>query len=410
MTKEVSFIHVADLHLDSPFKGLAHTPEHIFEEIRESTFLALDKLVTVAIQKEVDFVLMVGDLFDNEKQSLKGQIRLRRAFEELGRQGINVYLSYGNHDYINGNILPVTYPENVYIFPDENVSHFTFMKDNLSLANIYGFSYENRAVLEEKAKEYRVTDPEIPFHIATLHGSIRSNTEHDVYAPFQLSDLEREPFHYWALGHIHKREVMKENPPIVYPGNIQGRNRKEIGPKGCYHVVLRENHTSMLFVPLHSFMISRLRVDVSECDNLHQVEVIIQEALEEQENEKQLIDLYLTSNHSILKEWEQEKLVADLIELINETKTFEPIWKYIFRVTVEVNGKSIDAELKKGNHFAGELIRQLDNATIQEFTQELYHHKQARKYLKQLTPEDEERIKRKAKEMILTDLLKGGIQ
>ena len=81
--EQVSFIHAADLHLDSPFQGLSHLPEHIFREVRESTFVALDRLVRNAIHLQVDFVLIVGDLFDNERQSLKAQIRLRKAFEEL---------------------------------------------------------------------------------------------------------------------------------------------------------------------------------------------------------------------------------------------------------------------------------------------------------------------------------------
>src|SRR5690625_3545256 len=250
MSKEISFIHAADLHLDSPFKGLAHMPASIFEQVRESTFAALDRLINMAIETQVDFLLIVGDLFDNEKQSLKAQIRLRRAFEELKRHHINVYLSYGNHDYTNGNSHPVTYPDNVFIFQNEQVNYFTYKKNEQALANIYGFSYENRAVNENKAPSYRILDNQIPYHIATLHGSLHSNTDHDVYAPFYISDLAEKDFDYWALGHIHQREILKEDPYIVYPGNIQGRNRKEQGEKGCYHVSLSSTGTMASFIPL----------------------------------------------------------------------------------------------------------------------------------------------------------------
>src|SRR5690625_165141 len=175
MTKQISFIHAADLHLDSPFQGLAQTPKQIFQNIQESTFVALDKLVRVAIQKEVDFVLLVGDLFDNERQSLKAQIRLRKAFEELRNYNISVYLSYGNHDHVNGNIHPVTYPDNVFIFPDENVRQFIYKRNGEALATIHGFSYENRSVTKKKVNEYKVNDHHITFHIATLHGSLQNN-------------------------------------------------------------------------------------------------------------------------------------------------------------------------------------------------------------------------------------------
>src|SRR5690625_3746019 len=132
----------------------------------------------MAIEKQVDFILIVGDLFDNEKQSLKAQIRLRTAFEALERHHITVYLSYGNHDYIKGNRHPVTYPANVCIFPDEKVRHFIHSKEGQHVAEIHGFSYENRAVLTNKTAEYQIVDQTIPYHIAMLHGSVQGNTEH----------------------------------------------------------------------------------------------------------------------------------------------------------------------------------------------------------------------------------------
>src|SRR5699024_1364030 len=123
-------------------------------------------LVQAAIEKQVDFVLLTGALFDNEKQSLKAQIRLRRAFEELEHHQIHVYVSYGNHDYLNGNSHPVTYPDNVYIFTDEQVNHVTDEKNNHKLAQIYRISYENRTDHTNKAREYDIQDKQIPYHIA----------------------------------------------------------------------------------------------------------------------------------------------------------------------------------------------------------------------------------------------------
>src|SRR5690625_2555889 len=279
MAKQISFIHAADLHLDSPFGGLAHTPDTIFEDIRESTFKAFGKLVDTAIDKKVDFVLLAGDLFDNEKQSLKAQIQLRRGFEKLEQHHIHVYLSYGNHDYIKGNTHPVTYPDNVFIFPGEGISHFTFEKNGEKLAAISGFSYDSRAVTINKADEFSIHNNETPFHIAMLHGSVESNTDHDTYAPFQISQLPEKGFHYWALGHIHQRQTLLTDPPVVYPGNIQGRNRKETGEKGCYHVVMTENDVFMDFISLQAIQFLSFEIDVSTTKEIHQLEKIIHEEL-----------------------------------------------------------------------------------------------------------------------------------
>jgi DNA repair exonuclease SbcCD nuclease subunit len=407
MPKEISFIHAADLHLDSLFKGMANTPEHIFQEMKESTFRALDRLVQTAIEKKVDFVLIVGDLFDNEAQSLKSQIRLKKAFELLNRYQIQVYMSYGNHDYINGNIHPVTFPDNVFIFTDEQVRYFIYEKDGEPLAAIYGFSYENRAVHHNKIAAYEIQRDDVSFHVATLHGSLRSNTTHDVYAPFQLMDLTEKDFHYWALGHIHSREVLKEKPPIVYPGNIQGRNRKETGKKGCYHVLMSENNISMSFIPLQSIEFTPLTVDVSACTEAEQIEPEIQMALNGiQRDTSQLIDLTLVSDNPKLKQWENDKYVEDMIELINETATYQQEWMYIFRITIQMQLSEMDMELAKGDHFIGELSRHFAESSILPFMKPLYQQKSARKFVDLLTTDEEREVKLEAKSLLLHELLK----
>src|SRR5690625_3669424 len=145
MQGKLTFIHAADLHLDSPFQGLAKSPEQVFKDVQESTFQALEKLTNIAIEKNVDFVLLVGDIFDENIKSLKAPMKLRQAFERLKSHNINVYMSYGNHDYIQGHVHQVNYPDNVFVFPDEQVRAFHYPNDSEPLAAIYGFSYEQRS-------------------------------------------------------------------------------------------------------------------------------------------------------------------------------------------------------------------------------------------------------------------------
>ena len=409
MGREITFIHAADLHLDSPFKGLADTPPHIFQEIKDSTFLALDKLVDMAIEKQVDFILISGDLFDNEKQSLKAQIRLKKAFERLKEYDIAVYLSYGNHDYINGNIHKVTYPDNVFIFPDEEVRSFLYEKEGVPLASISGFSYVNRAVEDNKTSEYMIQHPEATFHIAMLHGSIQGNADHVPYAPFQISELVSKDFNYWALGHIHKRAVLKENPFIVYPGNTQGRHRKETGEKGCYHVTLSTSETKLTFIPLHQIEFNSLTTDVSSCTEVFQLESVIQEALKELPAKgSRLLDVTLLANHDALRHWQTEGQLEEIIDIINETISNRGPWDYIFRTAIHIEQKMEDHEAYYGEHFLGELSSRLDESTVPGYLQELYQHKQARKFLEMPLEEDEKEMKAEARARLLDELLKGG--
>ncbi|GAA0596045.1 DNA repair exonuclease [Virgibacillus siamensis] len=409
MTKQISFIHTADLHLDSPFTGLSYIPEHIFQKVRDSTFSALNRLVQTAISKEVDFVLITGDLFDNEKQNLKAQIRLRRAFEELRRHRINVYLSYGNHDFVKGNVHPVEFPDNVFVFQDENVTSFTFEKNGQQLASIYGFSYVNRAVTANKTSEYQLSGKHIPFHIAMLHGSLSSNTEHDVYAPFQLSDLSEKEYDYWALGHIHKREILKESPAVVYPGNIQGRNRKESGEKGCYHVELTASGTALTFIPLQSIQFNELDVDAANCPDLHQLEKKIQQGISSITSDiPQLLYLNLKNGFKEISQWGHDGFIQDMLEMINETFAHQANWKLIYRYKLEQIDSTDNARLAEGHHFVGELIRHIDHSDIQSHLSDLYRNRLARKYMPPLTEDDESDIKQRAKQLLIDELLRYG--
>lgn len=399
---KISFIHAADLHLDSPFNGLSDLNETQFQEVRESTFKALDNLVTTAIKREVDFIVLVGDLFDNDKQSLKAQIKLRYAFEKLQAHQIDVYVSYGNHDYTAGNIYPITYPDNVHIFQDEQVRSFTYVKDNTPLAMIYGFSYENRAVIQKKVQEYKRGDETIPFHIAMLHGSIESNTEHDTYAPFQIGELVQADFDYWALGHIHKREILKENPYIIYPGNIQGRNRKEIGAKGCYYVELTETEQVAEFVPLQAVQYNQLTINLEDCDSIHQVEEQLMNSLKEiSTSVPQLVDITLHGGKK-LWEWKNDYVLDELVEIVNEVFSSQRNWVYIFRYSIQEIKTSVEFT---GDYFIGEIKSKLVEFSTMEHLSEIYQHKEARKYLEYMDTEEQDAIKKEAYELLLHKLL-----
>lgn len=408
--KEISFIHAADLHLDSPFLGLSHVPDIILNDIQDSTFNALERLIKVAIQKEVDFILLVGDLFDNEKQSLRAQIRLREAFKQLEAHHIQVYLSYGNHDCVSGNIHPVTFPDNVHIFQEETVSSFTYRRNDQALATIYGFSYEGRAVLDNKAKEFKVIDSHTPFHIATLHGSIKSNTDHDVYAPFYLSDLANNDFDYWALGHIHQKNILKEEPLIVYPGNSQGRHRKEEGERGCYYVTLSEEDSNLSFIPLQAIQFKSVAIQATNCLDIYDLEEKINSSIQSLSNIDVpiLINVTLNSNESNIFTWEANKLLEELIETINEGYVYRDPWRYIYHYNLKTEQQIDKTQSLAGEHFYSEITKQTEEVNVKSIVGELYNHRQVRKYITTLTHEEERAIRQRAEQILYYALLDVG--
>ena len=408
MEETVSFIHCADLHLDSPFKGMSQLPAPVFEDVRESTFQALDRLVEAAIDKKVDFILMAGDVFDSDRQSLKAQVKLNQAFVKLKEYNIQVYVSFGNHDFTSNQRYRFQFPENVFVFQQEQVSSATFRKEGKALAEIYGFSYKQRAVTENKTKEYQLTG-EALYHIGMLHGSLSTNTEHDVYAPFELGELTAKPFDYWALGHIHKRKILSESPPVVYPGNIQGRTRKEAGAKGCYYTKLTRSDSEMEFIPLHFVAFEDLMLNISGCQQPHQLETLLSEALAavRQQEGRCVVTLELESDNPETEAWQQAGLIEETIQLANETNRGEGTWAYIRDFRLRTKPIWDLNELRETRHFTGELVHTFDSLSgLEEIWQPLRDHRQARKYLTPFSKSEEEEMKQEAQDWLLNELLK----
>ncbi|MGG6311445.1 metallophosphoesterase family protein [Paenibacillus macerans] len=236
------FLHAADLHLDTPFSGMSGVPDRLRRFLRESTFAAFDRLIRLAIAESVDFVVISGDIYDASDSSLRAQLRLREGWDKLGKHGIPVYLIRGNHDPLSSRRLRLALPGHVTEFGPQAESVTAVRRsDGQPVAVVTGTSYPTPAVTENLSLKYR-REPGSPlYHIALLHGNVDGQEGHDAYAPCSLRDLQASGYDYWALGHIHKRQILSEAPWVVYPGNIQGRSLKETGPKGCYLVDVREN-------------------------------------------------------------------------------------------------------------------------------------------------------------------------
>ena len=254
----IRFIHTADLHLDSPFKGMTGMPPARLNELRESTFTAFNRLIDYAVETSPDFILIVGDIYDGEDRSLRAQRRFQEGMEKLHEAGIPVYITYGNHDHLSGNWTRFELPPNVHEFSAE-VEEVSLTVRGLDVV-LHGFSYPNRHVREEMISNYPTASDNESFHIGLLHGSLAGNDTHAVYSPFTIRELQSKHYDYWAFGHIHQRQQLSEDPPIVYPGNIQGRHRNESGEKGFYEVELSKSDATLSFIPTSAIHFGQLQI------------------------------------------------------------------------------------------------------------------------------------------------------
>ncbi|MNZ43512.1 putative metallophosphoesterase YhaO [compost metagenome] len=364
------FLHAADLHLDSRFAGLAHISPAIRSYLRESTFAALGRLVRVAIQENVDFIVISGDVYDVSDASLQGQLRFQEALKELGQQGIHVFLIHGNHDPLDGLRLTTEMPRHVTVFGGEKPDLATAYrrKDGQEVAIVSGISYPTAKVTDNTAVTFSRKPGSRLFHIAMLHGNVDGDLLHETYSPCSRRDLIERGFDYWALGHIHKRSVLHEKPAIIYPGNIQGRSIKETGPKGCYVVDVDEAGSATPH--FHELDYVRWQVrDLSieglsnEAEWIQRVEQVIDDIREELPELMSVVRFRLIGRGDVHKVLAEKGAVEDLLSELQrreavraERKDYKGlVWVEGFAVE---SGLAIDRErLLEEDSFLGEMLR-----------------------------------------------------
>lgn len=231
--ESLRFIHAADLHLDSPFRGLADASTALRDRLQAATLGAFERIVDYTIGSKADFLVIAGDLYDSKDRSLRALVTFRKQMERLAERNVPVYIVHGNHDPLNGWGSEFQLPPNVTTFTGRTDTE-PFIRRGREAARITGVSYTRERVTDNLASSFRPTAGS-PYSLAVLHANVGGHTGHADYAPATLDELTGAGFDYWALGHVHTRAVLAAAPAtVVYPGNPQGRNPRESGPRGCF--------------------------------------------------------------------------------------------------------------------------------------------------------------------------------
>jgi DNA repair exonuclease SbcCD nuclease subunit len=358
------FIHAADLHLDSPFRGLAKAPEEIRKALSAATFAALRNLADAAIEREVDFIVIAGDLFDEADRSLRAQFALVKEWEKLASHGIAVYAIHGNHDHLGGRRAKLELPPSVHIFGANRLhSAPAYTRKGELAARVYGMSYGERSVTANLAESY-VVQEDAPYHIALLHANVGGDSSHDSYAPCSLDQLARGGFDYWALGHIHKREVLHRHPHVVYSGNTQGRHPKELEAKGCYVVdVSAGGSTELAFLALDTVRWLERSVSIegisTEQELLGKLRAEAANASEAGEGRNVMLRLRLTGSGPLHARLLEGTLAPAFLDQLQEDDGLRRDWPWVFAHGIEASTHAaVDwSMLQEDEGFLGELYR-----------------------------------------------------
>ncbi len=276
----MKFLHCADLHVDSPLRGLERYEGAPVDEARAATRRAFENMVSLALSERVAFVLIAGDLYYDDWPDFNTGLFFARQMGRLAEGGIRVFVVKGNHDASSRITRSLRLPANVHVFDDRAAG--TVILDDLGIA-VHGRSFATGAVSEDLAAGYPQAVPGL-FNIGLLHTSLTGRPGHASYAPTTLDVLRARGYHYWALGHVHAREFVCTDPWVVYPGNAQGRHARETGPKGCMLVDWDGVRVEPRFAALDVLRWSLVSVDIgglADADAvLVRVSAAIQDALD----------------------------------------------------------------------------------------------------------------------------------
>jgi exonuclease SbcD len=272
------FIHAADIHLDSPLRGLAGYEGPAVECIRTATRQAFDNLISEAIGQEVSFVIIAGDLYDGDWRDYQTGLFFVRQMGRLAKANIPTFVLHGNHDAESQITRRLTLPEGVNVFSTRKPETFTL--EELGVA-LHGQSFRQRDVTDNLVPAY--PEPvEGAFNIGVLHTGMGGMGGHANYAPCTLDELVAKGYDYWALGHVHQGGILHQNPHVVFPGNLQGRHIRETGPKGAYLVSV-EDHEIVELGLLHTDVVRwvHLQVNVDGCDRNAEAPERVRRAIEQ---------------------------------------------------------------------------------------------------------------------------------
>ncbi len=258
-----SFIHAADLHIDSPLAGLGLKDKAVAERFARAGRRAVEALVAETIASEAAFLIIAGDVFDGDWKDVGTGLFFVRAISALHRAGIPVYIVKGNHDADSVMSRDLPYPETVHVFPSNKA--VTQLLESQRVA-LHGRSFPHRLT-----NDFVQTYParrEGWLNIGVLHTSLDGTRGHEGYAPCSVSDLKSFGYDYWALGHIHAAEIVSRDPWIVFPGNLQGRSVRETGPKGAMRVTVEDGRiVDVTPLAFDGARWAHLEIDVGDIDN-----------------------------------------------------------------------------------------------------------------------------------------------
>jgi len=408
------FVHTADLHIGSAFCGLSAADEALSTLLSKATYAAFENIVQLCIERKVDFLLISGDVYDSSDQCIYEPLKFLKSLTRLADASIPVYLAFGNHDPKKAWSTNVKWPHNVRIMSPRKPDVF-FCENQKAV--IVGMSYQIASIKENLAKGFPLKQNQWPFTIGMLHCNL-GQSGHLPYAPCTLADLTASKYDYWALGHIHKPQIVqKDLPTVIYPGNPQGRDVGESGPRGCYFVtVTADNRVEAEFIETSVVRWTDQQVNTEGVDDLNALEELLARVLEQVRSATKLTicRLTLTGRGRVHEDLTPEGATEELRHFFRDAEEARQDAVFIERIINKTEPPIDREQVKKRDDLVGDIINISDSLVSNESANEisrvltdLFEDSTAKSYIDPIEQDELKELIHEA-EVHLLDMLVGS--
>jgi len=233
MGAPLRIIHAADCHLDAPCRSLSGETR---SAVDASARAGMDDLVSLAIDRHADALVIAGDLLDGDTVRVSTAMWLAETLERATAAGVTVIVTTGNHDPFAtcAALHRVRWPAERFHL----VGGATPVTIEVAGATIVAAGHEVAREQRNLVAGFPPAEPGVTT-VGVVHAHVASTrSSHDRYAPCEAADLARVGYAYWALGHVHRAQPVAGERPASYSGAMQGRDFGETGAKGALVITI----------------------------------------------------------------------------------------------------------------------------------------------------------------------------
>ena len=355
----MKFVHMADMHFDSPFTTLSDKG-NLGEQRRIEQRKVFRKVIEYIKENKIENLFIAGDLYEHQHIRKSTIEYINNLFKEI--ENTEIFIAPGNHDPILKKSYYNNYEwnKNVHIFQSE------IKKIETKEADIYGFGFDDFYCSKTNIEELKIENPE-KINILIIHGTLDgSNTEKMQYNSMNTKMLKEKGFDYIALGHIHKNNYEK-NGSIIYPGSTISLGFDELGEHGIVVGEILKSKHELQFIKLDETEFVETEIS---CTEINSVEELIEKINEIKIEENKLYKIILIGkrnfeiniynlykyylNERIIKIKNKTKPNFNLEEIANEN-TLKGL--FVKEILEEIKNKNYDDDIiEKALEFGMEIL------------------------------------------------------